>query len=501
MIKKIFLVFAIFLLTGGVSFSASKFMSPTGTDNATCGQTTPCKTFAHTLPKMNSGETLWLYKGIYDDATTGLINADCDAQGLADYVTVRASTMRRARINGYVPGKNTVKIHHCTGWTVEGLVMAKRKFDSDGQNSTAVNVDVKYSPYTTFRRNVFLGAPGGVTDCPECRPMTLNIRDDSHYALLEGNEGYHCSRDCFNMKYNFGGIARGNYVNVRGAGEATSGSGRTIFMNYPAEGWLWENNIAEGADDGNGNAYGCASYPRSGGPGRTCTGNTWLGNISLQSRIGMSFRIADGGAVAAPLNNVIQDHLVIGDAGFTGTGMIIRDSENTRTSRLSIFNVNGGGLAVQYTSLGGLEVENTFYGDSILLLNNESTGLYIHSNVDDWHVDGLQVYGNSPDYSAVGSGNCDHCTNVTNQDPGLGSCKVYAGRGHGASVVYRYVNGVLTTQPLWTTTPPSGYTGPSQPYYWGWCGTVTLEAENTNPLTSCSGVASRLNVVAQCLPY
>jgi hypothetical protein len=99
---------------------------------------------------------------------------------------------------------------------------------------------------------------------------------------------------------------------------------------------------------------------------------------------------------------------------------------------------------------------------------------------------------NTPDGAFYTDANNVTSTNLYTQDPGMGSCLVYpppgsfaAQHGIGATILFRYQNGTLTSNPLWDPTT-SRFTG---------CG-QTVNGVNDTAGNSCINVHQRLNVNA-----
>jgi len=490
------------------------YMSPSGSDgSANNCQTegTPCKTFAYTLKKALKGYTVQLADGVYTDATTGLPNIDCTTGytngTAAQPVVLKAKNERAARVNATGVGKNALKLWNCSNWKIEGIVWARTSLSGDDDiiGTTGYNTDIKYSPNTTVRRNIFLAVPGD----SDCTSAPLAIRDNSDNALIEENEFYGSLRDHPVVKYNSGGIMRRNYAHDRSSSgkedNCASGVGHTAYALYPAANWIVENNIADHiwANPTNATGFSCASYTRT--SGKHCHDNHWLGNIAYDTLIGMSIHPAnptnESDPGSRPLDNTIDHMLVVGLSTTPGgaAGLQYSANENTLVRRSTIIGAGLGKTAL-YTKKPSVMPDSAFFswfGEDILLVNNPGTALGITADV--WSLDGLRIFGNGTNYSSAMGGVCGNCTNVVTTNPSIGAKTVWTGLTTGAEIIFAYQNGVLTTTKLWVTTPPSGYSGTSFQRYFRGCGAIVAGLNDT-PANSCVGFANRLGVVDATLP-
>ena len=133
-----------------------------------------------------------------------------------------------------------------------------------------------------------------------------------------------------------------------------------------------------------------------------------------------------------------------------------------------------------------------------LVVDNSDTGFHVEVQAAGWSITSSNAFGNATDFTPTGVSELVRPSGI---DPQLDGCLVYLPAGSpmrgtafgdiGAEVEYRYVDGALTTVPLWH--PITGAFS---------CGAV-VAGVNDDPATSCSGVHERLHVgTSGCaLPY
>jgi hypothetical protein len=281
-------------------------------------------------------------------------------------------------------------------------------------------------------------------------------------------------------------VFRRNYVNPRNyadiPGGYPSGLPRTAdssFVAYPASYNLYENNISENS----GIMFDIEAS-------RSQTSNRYLGNISLNDFYGAKFTARGATLSTMPQNNLLKDFVVIGAKNI---GIYARSSKNTQINNVTIIGAGTHGVAADRPSSYPGDGAPTTYSENTLVLNNRSYG-FTMLNQSGFAIGYANAYGNAINFNPSASD--ARITNESLSNPQLGACKVFIpassplkgagknGADVGANVLYRYVNGTLTTQPLWAAT-----TGQFP------CGAV-VAGVNDVAGTSCRNVHQRLNVDA-----
>jgi len=342
-----------------------------------------------------------------------------------------------------------LSIDGCGWWNVEGLRIENTDNPSN-TDSTGHPAEISRSHDIVFRRNL-VGKPnrygnnGGIAANYDC-----------HNILIEENELYDFHRNgiaCF-PETTDGCTVRRNYVNPRDyaplPGVTRYGPNDGIVM-YFAHNSVVENNIVE---DPPGVAFGGAG-----------SDNSYLGNVALNSSDGFGSGRHEqyGGNQTGVL---FQNDVAVGCID----GFISRSSSGVKL--LNDMAVNNGSVGFYSDNaydrrndsncalLGYCwDVSPNVTVVDVLATNSVDSGFYL-TNVDQYGalvLDHLNAFNNKPDYASGAAGR----TNSTTVDPKLGTCLVWlpdgspmkgAGQGGadiGASVLYRYHDGVLTSEPLW----------------------------------------------------
>jgi len=469
------------------------------------------------LAQLQPGDTL-----ILKDGTYGPASIDCSSNtrnGTASApITLKAEHERRAFLQG--DGReDVVAIQNCTWWVIEGFRMENRDYD-DGSGNTqpGVIVSVTSSHNISLKRNL-LARPNRYGN-----NAGIGVYSGSSNILIEENELYSYHRNGISCSDGVSGcIVRRNYIHPRDA-KLTCPPGSDVWcaqsnsdalILYGAADSLVENNIAE----------------RSGGQGDdaiTSIGarNQILGNIAFYARVNSFAAGHHGnpsyGECCVSTDNLFEHNIAV-DADWNG--LLISTAMNLRVNHFMA--IGNGGYALFADN--GVDARNDPAWDhahdpSITLMNSLAVGNGWQS--PNWY--GGYGITNSPatnDWSATqwvsrvieyshgrdnGRGTWLQGTETRvnsppsppgDVDPQLGTCKVWIpdnspmkragknGADIGANVLYRYENGVLTTQPLWD--PVTGQFP---------CGAI-VPGVNDIAGSSCFDVHQRLNVNTNGCPF
>jgi hypothetical protein len=467
---------------GTTGEAATYYLAPTGADsNAGTSSSAPWKTFKFALPKLKPGDTLVLRNGTYTSATTGYPLIQCGknaAHGTASQrITLKAEHERQAFLKGDGSAYPLYMIG-CAYWSIQGL----RIEGGDFKNSPLTNghtVFINNAKFITFQRNLVrfnnrykngsIVAFGGTTN-----------------ALIEENEVYSYHRN--GMGGGNQNTYRRNYIHSRGHADLSDGyasfapsQGDSGYIFYPSSHNVVENNISEGNDRG----YDLQAM------GST-QNNRFYGNISLQDRYGALVTARGSGTENMPHDNVFIHFLVM---QYKAVGLFSRSAEGTQCQQCSFLSGGSGqnGLAVDAPSSYPGDGYYSFFATNVLAWQHSGSGVMVASRINQWTIDEVNSYAGKPNYTPTSSGNLKNTQAV---DPQLGACRVFIpasspmkgagknGADIGATVLYRYQNGGLTTQPLWE--PGSGKFP---------CGAI-IPGVNDLAGASCFDVHKRLNVQA-----
>jgi len=483
------------------------YISPAGNDaNAGTSQGAPWRTFGRALNShkpLQPGDTLVLLDGTYTRTTTGLPRIDCGSPGTASNgepdkpITIRALNEHRALLqsDGLAP---SFEMADCSWWIVSGLRAKNVDNASGDQNSGYPFRFLQVSNVTGAR---LLGSHNN-------RKWNTHIFaiELSQNVLLEECEAYYFHRHAFS-------VWRSRYVDLRrcyansmrygGKGCCSAVDNRDYgdeaFSLYGTSDSIIENSISENEANGF-QIHGIASpLDPSGHGGRN---NLVLGSLSLEDAVpSLVDSRGSSGTYHNASGNVFQDFV----AGLgSGHGIFLRGAadgvaENvtlygsTESSGLVADDAGGGnGATCSRTSVcastgascsldsdcsEGVCTRNpegcSFSARNVLAASNHVYG-FRATDQKTWLVDHSNAAGNAENYSpseTIGDakGNVQSSISTTPTGVGIGAGKclpwilpssnmAHAGQGGaplGASILFRYERGTLTTKALWNPTTGS----------------------------------------------
>lgn len=303
-----------------------------------------------------------------------------------------------------------------------------------------------------------------------CNTHLINLMTSNH-ILVEDTELYDFHRHGLLISFGGSHIIRRVYCHSRSRGDISGGRysgikdrGDSCIAIYPSSDNVLENIIAENVlSIAETNASDEASLAR---------GNQYLGNILLgtqksgtSSLYGFIITSRSNTTAGQPRDNTLKNNAIInvGDAsGGGGVGFYSRSSYNTRVENATVINARVAGyIADKVTATGGGDY--SFYCTNCLAINNRSTGFIITSDIQTWNVNYSHVWRSGANY--VPASSLSYTNNLsTTVDPAFGTCYVWVpdnspmkgaglkGADIGANILYRYVNGILTKEPLWNPT-------------------------------------------------
>jgi hypothetical protein len=425
------------------------------------------------------GDTLTLTNGTYAP-----ILIDCNGapnNGTSTQpITIRAQNERQAHLQSD-GSQGALVIYGCSYWVFQGLYATSADYAGGGSSWQSV-VEVTGGSHLTFRRLLLAYTNRN-------QNVHLLSLTDVDYSLLEENEGYFAHRHgimLFSGSPGYsptGNTLRRNYFHSRDypGDSADPFRGDTGFSCYPCNTTIVENNIFE---DWN---TGMDLQAKT-----SAIGNQYYGNITLNNPKGVVFnvRIDYGNSLdSMPQNTQLTNHLSIGDYEIGG---YFRGNKNTHCDNCTFIDGTGTGFAADVESGYTGDGAATIYGKNILIMN-KTIGFEI-SGQSDWSFDHIIIFGNGTPASPALTDS--HYTNILTSDPNLGTCKVFIPTGSpakgagqngadiGANILYRYQDGVLTSQPLWDPTTSQFP-----------CGAI-VAGVNDSAGDSCFDVRVRLNVNA-----
>lgn len=467
------------------------YISPTGS-GTTCSNASPCalsRINASSEPRPSAGETWYLKNGTYSGSSQ-TINVNCASNSVngtsTQPITIKAENERQAFLSGngsYIP----ILIQNCSHWVFDGLRI--KSGDTDG-SSNGDPISVRGSSNLTFR-NLLL------THNNRYKNSHLVDAQDSPNLLFDDNELYSFHRHGIRLHRCNGSIIRRTYCNSRNYADITGGKishqtdrGDACISDYPVSNTIVENNISEG------NEYVVEVQATD-----TTVNNKFYGNIALNDRYGFLVRARGASFTLMPRDTYIENFVSV---GATFHGLFARSTKNTQCVNCASFASGSGGFVADFDENTPGDGAPTFFSDNALAIGNSGTGFLMDSQ-SSFGIDYPHSSSNGINYNPAAT-HANITNEVTSAPTNLGNCKVripptsnlsgagLGGADIGANVIYQYVDGALTSMPLWDAGNGYRFTG---------CG-ATVAGVNDTAGNSCINVHQRLDVGAAegcALPY
>lgn len=459
-------VFAALLLAASVSSAqaATYYISPTGSNaNAGTSSGAPWLTFAHAINASRAwcGDTLVLLDGTYGDGTsTGKLSINGVTCTLGDELTITAQNERQAKISDNGTGY-ALRVQNSAYLVIEGLYV--RSVDNNYLTTTAELGEVFYvetSNHITARRNLSVN-PNRYGN------NHAYVAYRSQDVLFEDNEAYIFGRHCVSAGESQRVTVRRQYCNPRGgkisggfsAGGAALGSGDAVMSMYPCTDCILENSIADGTESPTFLNEMNANY----GFNVVMSGAKVVGSVCY--RCGNGNAVFPNGRSVADLNHTPQN-LVIRDVAIVNqtspsAGVKCQDCVNATLDHITVLadatTPGATGIQALDSTAGGTAAQNSIFMTNILVAGLTGSGFSIAGH-NTWSGDEVWSNGNGTAFSPALPSNW---TNTSTAAHGMGACKLWVPSGAavkgvgtggsdiGATILYRYVDGVLTTTPLW----------------------------------------------------
>ena len=451
-------IFSIIYLQAPVAQSATYYISPTGSDTNPGTSAKPWLTFAYAINSARAwcGDTLTLLNGTYGDGTsTGKITVSGVVCTAGHELMIVAANQRQAKINDNGSGR-AVYVLNSAYIIIDGLYA--RSTDNSGSTSSGY-------PFFTNRNN-HITLKNLVARNPNRYANTHTIAvENSQDVLLEDNEAYVFHRHCVEAWVSERVVVRRQYCNPRGGriaggfGEANGlGKADALVTMYPCRDCIQENTIADGTT----NPMYLNEMNATYGAGILMSGSKVLGSICYKCDYGNGIYI--NSRKVADLNHTPQN-VTIRDVAFVdwnsnANGLRVTDGVNILLDHITLLSTGGGvnGVIAEDTANGSTPTTNSITMTNMLIAGlTTGTGFRV-SNYNTWSGDKLFSNGNRAAFEASPPSNL---TNTSTKAHGMGTCKVWVPAGAairgigtggsdiGANILYRYINGVLTSTPLW----------------------------------------------------
>lgn len=453
-----FLIIAALLWSIPVSFATTYYISPSGSDsNNGTGTGTPWRTFTKAFSVATCGDTLTLRNGTYGDGnSTGKIALPGRICTEVSPLTIRAENPRQARINDSGSGF-AINLTNGTKYIVlDGLVANSTNNSApaaSGTCSTGMPFNGNTVSFITIKNSLFYN-PNKYCNA---HVILFNTSTDSLVEDTElydfhrhGIAGFTSRRITARRVYaheRLGSIS-GGYTPYPGA--PCCGGSATLMTFYPCQDCILENSIGE-------NIGGLFEMNANGNGGVPMTGSKVLGSMC----IGCGF-VANGGylnsrvsgSIGSPTNILLKDVVLYNLTN--GNGVRATSVVNTILDRLTIVGNGGGyGTRLDDTSFGATSTSVTV---SNSIVANMTTFGFSSSGYTTWSGSNNMAWNNGTNYIPALTSNWSFPVASVTADPQLGTCIAWAPdgsaakiAGRGATILYRYTNGILTNVPLWDT--------------------------------------------------
>jgi hypothetical protein len=476
--------------------SSTLYLSPVGSDDNPGTQALPWQHFERALPALGPGFTLVLEDGLYDGTTTGYLRAFCSAttikNGTPDApITVRALNERKAHLKGDGSGA-PIELSACSNWILSGLYAEGTDFtgemgDEPGSvvvltnacNHVLLTRMVAAHPNRTVSASAYVvahAAPGVVIE--ESEALDFHTYGFHAYDSMQPifRRDYAHSRDTMDLP------------GVRPSLSPTNGDGG--FLLTKSLGGIVENCVAEHVYDG----FTIAASSFDAGGKVQPHDDQLLGDVANDVTHAGFVLESRCNNVKAPCNQgdqIVSNAVVKDDVSRGGAlGVSVEGGVTLAIESTSIFDATDTGVAFALSMENlGLASSATARG-TLVTAPGAAFGFHATGQVS-WAFSRCNAYGPGMTFAPRDG----HVMNGTETDPQLGACLVSVPAGSpfapvpggpaiGATLAFRYENGVLTATKLWDQA-----TGAFP------CG-ATIVGESDDPTISCAGVSTRLHVGA-----
>jgi hypothetical protein len=488
----------------GADVQSVFFVSPAGDDSAAGTRASPWRTLERATSSLTPGQTLELMTGDYLPETTGVLSVDCSGGARSGRpgapITIRAESERGARLHGdgaVVP----LELANCDNWVIEGLLLTN-EHNPDVPKGVDVGTValIRSSRDLTLRRLLLMRSNHD-------RHTHLLRLLESDRVLVEECEAYDFFHNAFEAVRTQAVIFRRNYFhsryatsqgNIVGTDEPTRGE--TAIQVEESSGAILENNVAEVVGTGFAIVARSVGSPYTDAPRAPVSGARLFGNL-VRDALGPGFRVESRCDDANPCIDparIVSDTLIVNgvvldaDAGYS-----VDAGPGTRFDNVSAIDVKNGVVIQRSDANLGRE----FAASAARANVRGYTGVaFWASGAEDWSFDhcaaqnpGTEAVDYSPQAGVlqpISAPNADACLAYLGKKSALREAAGADG-DVGASVLYRSVSGLMTTEPLWDRK-----TGQFA------CGAI-VPGINDDPTQSCSGVHERFRIgSADCpLPY
>lgn len=450
---------------------ATKYIGPNGDGgvNGSGSSGSPYKLWSTALAALSSGDELIALDGTYTTSANGNLS---DTSGTRNNITIAADNLLGAIVTSDGT-QHTMRINSSSGWWFEGLVFKNaEKLISAGGIQSQTLYWYECSGFTAYK----------------CIFQQNNNAENTHHIQAwspNTGAGGHLVEQCEFYNYNRHGVifTKSNnnrmrlcYCNGGDEPDVTGGFHSVSYNStggavqtgdfggaaYPASGNIFESNIFEKVWMG-------SSIQATG----VSSGNTFIGNIDIDCYYGHVSGARGNSRTLAPQNTVIKHQLSLRPY-YYGTSM--RACENVLASHISVFDETGqaliGVISDRDASNAGDPTYYSTYIDHVSVVALGSAigrGVYVTSQIAavEWGINYANAYNTTTPFEPSSSNGQGTIANTSTVDPQFGDIRLWIPNGDngtntsplsgagangsdiGATILYAYENGVLTSDPLW----------------------------------------------------
>ncbi len=475
-----------------VSGNLTFYISPDGDDSGVGTKEDPWGSFDHAISMLSPGDTLVLLDGTYDDDNTGYISYDCSNNAPngteANPITIKAENERQAWIDGD-GSENAIRIIECSYINIDGIYASHGDYP-DGESQI---IRISKSDHINVKRVLLNHA----NRYENSNGIGIQL---SNNVLIEEAEVYDFHRHGISAYQSENVIIRRSYVNGRQASDVSGGHGsHGCCKNGGDEGFSFyftSNSIVENSISVNSEGLSIIAGIETvlGNPGGT--NNQMLGTISykdLRASFVQSRKFAphqNMGPHTGPADNtLIKDFLVVGGEETTSftpraSAKMTIEGATWINSKLTPMNTMPASQSLNNRpnyfqgcdNFGGcdFDISNVLYLDNSYTSEAEASGALLlvpeHDDLDfvleysnAWSSSDPELGFNVAEDIADDSGKYQNSGQIEPTAMGLeqGKAIVFVpeisnmsgagkdGADIGANILYRYVDGELTDEPLW----------------------------------------------------
>jgi hypothetical protein len=452
--------------------------------------------------------------GTYENKTTGLPDIDCSNSAMAHNgtsslpITIMAQDERQALLKS--DGTTAAfDMTRCSYWNIIGLSGSSTDLSPNKGGDSKSIFQIGYSTDLVLKRLLSAYTNRYFNN------HTYEIAYSSR-ILVEESEAYYFHRHGFSFYQSKNITVRRSYANARDYADLPDGheslnltGGDDAYSLYYTSDSIIENSIVQGNSQGF-KIHGGPNFDDSpGGQNNKLLGDIFFGGPTAAYGGKIETRMIDN-VVWPTKNNIFKNVLFYTNSG---VGIFLESTVDASLENVTFYDMGADGIQVKEGDDANPWCPLIPEGCNFTLLNSivynsAKYNISVRDDID-WFISYSNInssgYGDFRAYSEVISDASDHVQHSlsvvpTKMDPKNGYTPIYIPNGSnmkgagmngadiGATILYRYENGILSQDPLWD--PKTGaFT----------CGAI-LSGINDMVGSSCFDVHTQLNVSPQTLP-